>query len=92
MDNWNDSDFKIPKSAIPKAVFEGVKKQMITRRIEAQQNRRQLAIGSVLLLILGAVNIGILMSYSKVDTAKTSAEQAEILHKAYFQTPQNPLR
>ena len=88
MDNWNDSDFKLPKTSIAKDVFEDVKKRLITRRIEAQNNRRQMAIGSVLLLILGVVNIGILLNIHE-KTPKTTAQQAEMLNKAYFETSKN---
>ena len=88
MDNWNDSDFKLPKTSIAKDVFEEVKKRLITRRIEAQNNRRQMAIGSVLLLILGAVNMGILLS-NRTEKPKTTAQQAEMLNKAYFETVKN---
>ena len=88
MDNWNDSDFKLPKTSIAKDVFEDVKKRLITRRIEAQNNRRQMAIGSVLLLILGVVNIGILLNIHE-KTPKTAAQQAEMLNKAYFETGKN---
>ena len=88
MDNWNDSDFKLPKANVPNAVFESVKKKVIARRIEAQKNRQQVVIGSALLLILAIVNIGILLNIHE-KTPKTAAQQAEMLNKAYFETGKN---
>ena len=88
MDNWNDSDFKLPKANVPNAVFESVKKKVIARRVEAQKNRQQVVICSALLLILGMVNMSILL-YNYKEKPKTMAEQAEIIQETYFKIQNN---
>ena len=88
MDNWNDSDFKLPKANVPNAVFESVRKKVIARRVEAQKNRQQMVIGSALLLILAFVNIGILLNIRK-KTPKTTAEQAKIVYDSFFKMDKN---
>ena len=88
MDNWNDSDFKLPKANVPNAVFESVKKKVIARRIEAQKNRQQVVIGSALLLVLAVVNIGILLNIRE-KTPKTTAEQAKIVYDSFFKMDKN---
>ena len=91
MDNWNDSDFKLPKANVPNAVFESVRKKVIARRVEAQNNRQQMVIGSALLLILAVVNMSILL-YNYKENPKTMAEQAEIIRETYFEIHNNPFQ
>ena len=88
MENWNNSDYKIPKTSLPKDVFDSVKSKIKARRIEAQKTRRQMMVGSVLLLILGGVNIAILLS-NRTKNPKTTTEKAEILQAAYFKISNN---
>ena len=88
MDNWNDSDFKIPKTSVPKDVFEEVKSKMITRRKEAKKTHQQMVVGSLLLLILGMVNMSIALHNYK-EKPKTMAEQAEIIRETYFKIQNN---
>jgi hypothetical protein len=83
MTNWDDKDFKMPKASVPKDVFEGVKSKLTVRRLEVQVNNRIMAVGAVLLLIFGGVNVGILISNPK-ENAKTMTEKAKILQDAYF--------
>jgi hypothetical protein len=83
MTNWDDNDFKMPKASVPKDVFEGVKSKLAARRLEVQVNNRIMAVGAVLLLILGGVNMSILVSNLE-ENAKTMTEKAKILQDAYF--------
>ena len=89
MKNWEDKDFKIPKTSVPKDVFEGVKSKMITRRKEAKKTQQQMVVGSFLLLILGIINMSILLSTHK-EKPKTRTEQAVIIQETYFKIQNNP--
>ncbi len=91
MDNWNDSDFKLPQAAIPHDVFEGVKSRMIQTRIKAQETQRQIAIGASLLLILVVVNSSLVLINNGFFSEKQATDTAEALYNHYLKTNQSPL-
>lgn len=84
MDNFNDSDFKLPRATLSGNVYEGVKKRVINIKQQATKNRRQIAIGSALLLVISLVN-GFLLMAQKEPPKQKHDQRAEMLFNAFFE-------
>ncbi len=90
MDNWNDSNFKLPQVPIPSDVFESVKSRMIQTKIQARKTQRQITIGTSLLMVLVVINISLVLSSNNLFNKNKKTETAEVLYNHYFKSNQNP--
>jgi hypothetical protein len=84
MDNFDKK--KLGKQSIkaPKGMYDQVRQRIIHERIRINRTHRQLVIGSALLLLVGAFNIGtiVLKKTEKQPVFKRNAEQ--MLYETYF--------
>ena len=82
-----DFDFeKLHKqpASVPEGMFKQVRQRLVEERIRIAQTHRQLMIGSALLLVVGAFNIGNVF-LKKTEKQPISNENIEqILYKTYF--------
>jgi hypothetical protein len=90
MKNWNDDDFKIPFASIPTDVFDGVKKRMITSSIAIQKQQKQFVATSSILLLVCAVNCGLVLKQNDLFAPQQTPNAAEILYKNLFTISQTP--
>lgn len=84
MDNFNHKKWDTQPAAAPEGMYDQVRQRIIQERIRMARTHRQLVIGSALLLIVGAFNIGYVL-FKKTEkqlVSKGSTEQ--ILYETYF--------
>jgi hypothetical protein len=84
MDNFHNKKLeKIPAKA-PEGMYAQVQQRIIYERTRIVKTRRQLIIGSALLLVIGAFNIGIifLKNWEKQPISKANTEH--LLYETYF--------
>ena len=89
MDNFSDKKLLQQRINAPEGMYEQIRHRIVKKRIRIAKTRRELAIGSALLLIIGGVNIGtILFSSSEKPQIKNNNTE-QILYETYFdnQTP-----
>jgi hypothetical protein len=83
MNNFNNKKWDKQPANAPEGMYDQVRQRIIHERIRMAQNRRQLVVGSALLLIVGAFNIGIiLLKTEKSPVTKDNTEQ--LLYETYF--------
>ena len=82
-------DFDIGKlhkqsATAPEGMYKQVRQRIVEERIRIARTHRQLMVGSALLLVIGAFNIGSVF-VKKIEKRPVSNENAEqILYKTYF--------
>lgn len=85
MDNFDDKAFQIQRVKAPEGMYEQVRQRIIRERIGIAKTRRQLAIGSALLLIVGGLNIGLILFWGDTPKRPNIKENTEkMLYKTYF--------
>ena len=84
MDNFDENKIKISRRTAPEGMYSQVRERIVQERIKMAKKRRQLAIGSALLLIVGILNVAIILFYSgeKQPIATNSTEK--VLYETYF--------
>jgi hypothetical protein len=89
MDNFDNKKWEKQPAHAPEGMFIQVRQRIIDERIQIAQTHRQLVIGSALLLVVGAFNIGyiLLKQTEKQPVSKTNTEQ--LLYKTYFDNTVN---
>ncbi len=89
MDNFNNEKWHSQPALAPEGMYNQVRQRLIDERIQMAQTHRQLVIGSALLLVVGAFNIGfiLLKQPEKQPVSKTNTEQ--LLYETYFQNTLN---
>ena len=71
-------------------MYGQVRERIIQERIKMATTRRQLAIGSALLLIVGIVNVSIIFYYSGEKQEVVTNNTEKTLYETYFDN-QSPL-
>jgi hypothetical protein len=84
MDIFDNNNWHTQPTTAPKGMFDLVRQRFIQERIKTAQTHRQLVIGSVLLLVVGAFNIGfILLNKTKKEPVSTTKTE-QLLYETYF--------
>jgi hypothetical protein len=85
MDNLDNKKWHTQPATAPEGMYNQVRQRIIDERIQIAQTRRQLVVGSALLLVVGAFNIGyiLLKQPEKQLVSKTNTEQ--LLYETYFE-------
>ena len=65
-------------------MYEQVRQRIIQERIRIAKTHRQLVVGSALLLVVGAVNIGIILLKKTEKQPIFKANTEQILYETYF--------
>jgi RNase P protein component len=86
MDNFDNEKWEKQPAAAPEGMFEQVRQRIIQERIQMAQNRRQLVFGSALLLVIGAFNIGLVLSKTTEKQAISRENTEKTLRETYFDT------
>ncbi len=84
MENFDENKLKINRRAAPEGMYSQVRERIVQERIKMAKTRRQLAIGSALLLIIGMLNVAIIMFYSGEKQPITSNNTEKALYETYF--------
>jgi hypothetical protein len=85
MDNFDNKVFQTQRVNAPEGMYEQVRQRIIRERISIAKTRRQLAIGSALLLIVGGLNIGLIIFENNTPKRPDIKENTEqMLYKTYF--------
>jgi hypothetical protein len=84
MDNFNNGKWVKQPATAPEGMFDQVRTRIIQERIRGAQTHRQLVIGSVLLLIVGAFNIGVIFIKNTANTPISKENSEKTLYKTYF--------
>lgn len=89
MENFDNNNLKQNRRAAPEGMYSQVHERIVSERIKIATTRRQLAIGSALLLIIGIVNIGIVLFYTNEKSQVAANNTEKTLYETYFdnQTP-----
>ncbi len=89
MDNFDNRKWDKQRANAPEGMYTQVRQRIIQERVRVAQTHRQLVIGSALLLIVGALNIGLifLKNTEKQPIPKVAVEQT--LYKTYFENAIN---
>jgi hypothetical protein len=84
MDNFDNKNWETQPAAAPEGMYDQVRTRIIQERIRIAQTHRQLVIGSVLLLVVGAVNIGLIFLKNTTNKPVLNENSEKILYKTYF--------
>jgi hypothetical protein len=84
MDNFDNNKWKKQPAAAPEGMYPQVRERILLERIRIAQTHRQLVIGSVLLLIVGAFNIGVIFIKNTANKPISNENSEKILFKTYF--------
>jgi hypothetical protein len=84
MDNFDNTNWGKQPAKAPEGIYHQVRERIIQERVQTAKNRRQLVIGSALLLVVGAFNIGFIVfeKTKKQPIPKANTEQQ--LYATYF--------
>lgn len=84
MDSFDNEKWRKQPANAPEGMYDQVRQRIIQERIRMAQNHRQLVIGSVLLLVVGVINIGLIFSKTIEKQPISHANTEKILHETYF--------
>ena len=84
MDNLDNEKWGKQPAAAPEGLYTQVRTRIVQERLRIAQNHRQLLIGSALLLVVGAVNIGIIVLKNSEKQPISKENTERILYKTYF--------
>ncbi len=84
MKNFDNNNLKQNRRAAPEGMYSQVRERIVSERIKIAKTRRQLAIGSALLLIVGIVNIGIILFYTNEKPQVATNNTEKTLYETYF--------
>jgi hypothetical protein len=84
MDNFDNEKWVKQPATAPEGLFDQVRTRIIQERIRGAQTHRQLVIGSVLLLVVGAFNIGVIFIKNTVNKPVSNENSERTLYKTYF--------
>ena len=84
MDNFDNKKWEKQPAHAPEGMFIQVRQRIIDERIQIAQTHRQLVIGSALLLVIGAFNIGYVLFRTKEKIPVSKGNTEQILYKTYF--------
>lgn len=84
MENFDIEKLHKQPANAPEGMYKQVRQRIVQERIRIARTHRQLIIGSALLLVVGAFNIGSVF-LKKIEKQPVSNENTEqILYKTYF--------
>ena len=84
MENFDIEKLHKQPATAPEGMYKQVRQRIVQERIRIARTHRQLIIGSALLLVVGAFNIGSIF-LKKIEKQPVSNENTEqILYKTYF--------
>jgi hypothetical protein len=84
MENFDNIKWGTQPATAPEGMYDQVRERIIQERIKIAQTHRQLVIGSALLLVVGAFNIG-LVFFKTTKKQPISKENTEkMLYETYF--------
>jgi hypothetical protein len=84
MDNFDNKKWEKQPVNAPEGMYEQVHQRIIQERIHIAKTSRQLVIGSALLLVVGAFNIGIIYFKNREKQPVSNANTEQILYETYF--------
>ena len=84
MENFDNKKWDTQPVSAPEGMYDQVRQRIIKERIRMAKTHRQLVVGSALLIVVGAVNIGVILlkRIEKQPISKSNTEQ--ILYETYF--------
>ena len=84
MDDFDNKKWDTQPVSAPEGMYDQVRQRIIKERIRMAKTHRQLVVGSALLIVVGAVNIGVILlkRIEKQPISKSNTEQ--ILYETYF--------
>jgi hypothetical protein len=89
MDNLDNKKWAKQSAAAPEGMFPQVRERIICERLRIAQTHRQLVVGSVLLLVTGAFNVGFILFKNKDKSTISTEKTVQMLSKTYFDTTIN---
>ncbi len=84
MKNFDNKNLKQSRRAAPEGMYSQVRERIVLERIKMAQTRRQLAVGSALLLIVGVINISIILFYKNEQPQADTQNTEKMLYETYF--------
>lgn len=84
MDNFDNIKWDKQRVAAPEGMYAQVRQRIIQERIRIAQSHRQLVIGAALLLVIGALNIGIIYFKKQGNQPVFKKNIEKILYETYF--------
>jgi hypothetical protein len=84
MDNFDNKKWDTQPANAPEGMYDQVRQRIIHERIRIAKTHRQLVVGSALLLVVGAVNIGIILLKKTEKQPVSKANTEQILYETYF--------
>jgi hypothetical protein len=84
MDNLDNQKWQKQPAFAPEGMYNQVRQRIIEERIQIAQSRRQLVIGSVLLLVAGAFNFGLIFFKTTEKQPVSTITTEKILYETYF--------
>lgn len=85
MENFDNKNLKQSRRTAPDGMYSQVRERIVSERIKMAKTRRQLAVGSALLLIVGVVNIGIVLFYKNEQPQVATQNTEKVLYETYFE-------
>ena len=84
MENFNNNNLKQNRRTAPEGMYSRLRDRIVLERMKIAKTRRQLAIGSALLLIVGIVNVGIILFYTNEKPKIAANNNEKMLYETYF--------
>ena len=84
MDNFDDKKLKQSRRTAPAGMYSQVRERIVSERIKMAKTRRQLAVGSALLLIVGIVNVAIIFFYKGEKRQISTNNTEQVFYETYF--------
>jgi hypothetical protein len=84
MENFDNKKWAKQPATAPEGLFNEVRQRIIQARVESVQTHRQLVIGSALLLVVGAFNIGFILLKNKEKQPISLTNTEQQLYETYF--------
>jgi hypothetical protein len=84
MDNFDNEKWDRQPATAPEGMYDQVRTRIIQERIRIAQTHRQLVVGSVLLLVIGAFNISVIFLKNTTNKPILNENSEKILYKTYF--------
>jgi hypothetical protein len=84
MDSFDNKIGHTQPVKAPKGMYHQVRERIIQERIQTTKNHRQLVIGSALLLVVGAFNIGFIVFEKTKKQPNPKANTEQQIYETYF--------
>lgn len=84
MENFDNKKWDKQPANAPEGMYDQVRQRIIQERIRIAKTHQQLVVGAVLLLIVGAVNIGVIFLKKNEKQPVYKANTEQLLYETYF--------